>query len=57
MVNSVRVASRFGEASRNTMCPETTEGREGYVHCVSFNGNEDKTVMNNSSFAILLIVN
>lgn len=46
MVNSVRVASRFIEAlPRNTMCPETTEGREGYVHCVSFNGNEDKTVM------------
>ncbi len=45
MVNSIKVASRFMEKlPKNHLSPETTEGREGYVHCVSFNGNEEKTV-------------
>lgn len=46
MINSMRVASRFMETlPKNTLCPETTEGREGYVHCVAFNGTEEKTVL------------
>ncbi len=46
MINSIRVASRFMETlPKNTLCPETTEGREGYVHCVAFNGSEEKTVL------------
>ncbi|KAB2907873.1 MAG: peptidase T [Ignavibacteriales bacterium] len=46
MINSIRVASRFMEMlPKNTLCPETTEGREGYVHCVAFNGMEEKTVL------------
>jgi len=46
MINSIRVASRFMETlPKNTLCPETTEGREGYVHCVAFNGTEEKTVL------------
>ncbi len=46
MINSIRVASRFMETlPKNTLCPETTEGREGYVHCVAINGSEEKTVL------------
>jgi len=46
MINSIRVASRFMEMlPKNTLCPETTEGREGFVHCVAFNGMEEKTVL------------
>ncbi|MBN8545499.1 MAG: peptidase T [Ignavibacteria bacterium] len=46
MINSIRVASRFMEKlPKDSLCPETTEGREGYVHCVAFNGTEEKTVM------------
>lgn len=46
MINSIRVASRFMEKlPKDSLCPETTEGREGYVHCVAFNGTEEKTVL------------
>lgn len=46
MINSIRVASRFMDSlPKDTLCPETTEGREGYVHCVAFNGTEEKTVL------------
>ena len=30
---------------KDKLSPETTEGREGYVHCTSINGNEEKTVL------------
>ena len=46
MVNSVRVASAFMESlPKDKLSPETTEGREGYVHCTSFNGNEELTTV------------
>lgn len=46
MVNSLKVASRLMELlPKDHLSPETTEGREGYVHCVSFNGSEEKTVL------------
>ena len=42
MVNAVRVASEFMESlPKDRLSPETTEGREGYVHCTNFNGNEE----------------
>jgi len=42
MVNAVRVASEFIESlPKDKLSPETTEGREGYVHCTSINGNEE----------------
>ena len=42
MVNAVRVASEFMESlPKDKLSPETTEGREGYVHCTNFNGNEE----------------
>lgn len=46
MINSVKVASRFIEMlPKDSLSPETTEKREGYVHCVAFNGMEEKTVL------------
>ena len=46
MVNSLKVASRFMESlPKDKLSPETTEGREGYVHCININGNEELTVL------------
>ncbi len=46
MVNSVRVASSFMEnLPKDRLSPETTEGREGYVHCIAINGNEELTTL------------
>lgn len=46
MVNSVKVASEFiNSLPKDKLSPETTEGREGYVHCVAFNGNEEMTAL------------
>lgn len=46
MVNSLKVASHLMELlPKDTLSPETTEGREGYVHCVQMTGNEEKTVL------------
>ncbi|HPN37548.1 MAG TPA: peptidase T [Melioribacteraceae bacterium] len=46
MINSVKVATSFIESlPKDTLSPETTSGREGYVHCTSFNGNEDLTTL------------
>jgi len=45
LVNSMKVAANFMEMlPKNELSPETTEKREGYVHPVSINGNEEKTV-------------
>jgi tripeptide aminopeptidase len=42
LVNSVKVAAAFLDSlPKDTMSPETTESREGFVHCVSFSGNEE----------------
>ncbi|MBX7151461.1 peptidase T [bacterium] len=42
MVNAVKVAARFIESlPKDHLSPETTEGKEGFVHCVSFTANEE----------------
>lgn len=44
MVNSIKVASKFIELlPKDSFSPETTSGREGFVHCVSMQGNEEST--------------
>ncbi len=46
MINSLKMASYFMELlPKDRLSPETTEEREGYVHCTSINGNEEKTVL------------
>jgi tripeptide aminopeptidase len=46
MVNSVKVAADFiNSLPKDRLSPETTEDREGYVHCVSINGNEEVTAL------------
>ncbi len=46
MINSVKVASDFIEKlPKDSLSPETTEKREGYVHCTSINGNEEATIL------------
>ncbi|MDA3861082.1 MAG: peptidase T [Melioribacteraceae bacterium] len=46
MVNSLKVAAHFIESlPKDGLAPEKTSGREGYVHPVSMNGNEEKTVI------------
>jgi tripeptide aminopeptidase len=46
MVNAVRVASAFIESlPKDKLSPETTDGRDGYVHCTNFNGTEELTTV------------
>ena len=46
MVNSLKVASHFMESlPKDKLSPETTDGRDGYVHCVSMEGNEELTTL------------
>ena len=50
MINSVKIAAAFLDSlPKGTSIPETTEGREGYVHCVSVNGTEELTTVSSSS--------
>jgi tripeptide aminopeptidase len=46
MINAMKVASSFIESlPKDKLSPETTEGREGYVHPVALNGNEELTTV------------
>lgn len=46
MVNSLKVASHFMESlPKEKLSPETTDGRDGYVHCVAMEGNEELTTL------------
>ncbi|MFH1194124.1 MAG: peptidase T [bacterium] len=46
MINSLKISSRFIEMlPKERLSPETTEGREGYVHCTTINGNEELTTL------------
>ncbi len=46
LINSMKVASEFIDAlPKNAWSPETTEGREGFVHPVSFNGIMEKSTL------------
>lgn len=45
MVNSLKIAAKFIDSlPKTTLSPETTEGREGFVHCINMQGNEEVTV-------------
>ncbi len=46
MINSIKIAGAFIESlPKDKLSPETTEKREGYVHCTSVNGNEELTTL------------
>lgn len=46
MINSMKIAAHFLESlPKDRLSPETTEGREGFVHCVAINGNEEQTTL------------
>ncbi|OPY26757.1 MAG: peptidase T [Methanocella sp. PtaU1.Bin125] len=46
MINSVRVAADFlGHLPKDRLSPETTDGRDGYVHCLAVTGNEELTTV------------
>lgn len=46
MINSIKIASNFIDSlPKDGLSPETTDEREGYVHCGSFNGNEELTIL------------
>ena len=46
MINSVKVAASFIEMlPKYRLSPETTEGREGFIHCTGFNGNEELSTL------------
>jgi len=46
MINSIKIASAFIDSlPKDKLSPETTEGREGYVHPMAFNGNEELTTL------------
>ena len=46
MVNAQKIAAKFIDSlPKDRLSPETTEGREGYVHPVSINGNEEQTIV------------
>ncbi len=46
MLNSQRLAAEFIDfLPKNTMTPETTDGREGYIHLHSMAGSVEKTVL------------
>lgn len=44
MINSIKVAAKFIESlPKENLSPETTEEREGYVHCFNISGTEEQT--------------
>lgn len=46
MINAVKISASFLESlPKEKLSPETTEKREGYVHCVSINGNEELSTL------------
>lgn len=46
MINAAKIAARFLEMlPKDSLSPETTEKREGYVHPTSINGNETRTII------------
>lgn len=47
MIHAIKVASEFIDAlPKDSWSPETTEGREGFVHPTSFNGALEKATIN-----------
>jgi tripeptide aminopeptidase len=46
MINSIKIASAFMESlPKTSLSPETTEKRQGYVHCTTINGLEETTTL------------
>ncbi|MBI2418253.1 MAG: peptidase T [Ignavibacteriales bacterium] len=46
MINSIKIAARMMEKlPKDSFSPETTEGREGYVHCHTITGSEEESVL------------
>ena len=46
MINSAKIAAAFIESlPKNTLSPETTEKRQGYVHVTTINGLEEVTTL------------
>ena len=46
MINSIKIAAAFMESlPKKTLSPETTEKRQGYVHCTTINGIEETTTL------------
>jgi len=46
MINSIKIASAFMESlPKKNLSPETTEKRQGYVHCTNINGLEETTTL------------
>jgi tripeptide aminopeptidase len=46
MINSVKIASAYMESlPKKRLSPETTEKRQGYVHCTNINGLEEVTTL------------
>ena len=46
MINSIKIESAFIDSlPKDKLSPETTEKREGYVHCTSINGNEELSTL------------
>lgn len=46
LVNAIKVAGTFLDLlPKDTFSPETTEGREGFVHAVHFEGNAEKATV------------
>ena len=45
MVNSITAAIKFQEMMPKEAVPELTDGRDGFIHLMEFNGTIEKTVM------------
>ena len=46
MINSIKIAAAFIESlPKKILSPETTEKRQGYVHCTTVNGMEETTTL------------
>lgn len=46
MINAVKVGASFIEMlPKYRMSPESTEGREGFIHCTGFDGNEELSTL------------
>jgi tripeptide aminopeptidase len=46
MINSIKIAAAFMESlPKKNLSPETTEKRQGYVHCTTINGLEEATTL------------
>lgn len=46
MINSIKIAAAFMESlPKKRLSPETTEKRQGYVHCTTINGLEEETTL------------